>query len=38
MYLEKLTPEQVAALEIVTSSACVYRFDAHLKILELRTL
>jgi len=38
MYLEKLTPEQVVALEIMTGSACVYRFDAQLKILELRTL
>lgn len=38
MYLEHLTPQQVEALEIVTGGICVYRFDARLKMLELRNL
>lgn len=34
MYLEKLTPEQVVALEIVTGSVHVYRLDSQLGIVE----
>ena len=38
MYLEKLTPVQVAALEIVTGSVHVYRLDSQLAILEMYNL
>ena len=38
MYLERLTPEQVVALEIVTGGIHVYKFDADMKITETRNL
>ena len=38
MYLERLTPQQVEALEIVTGGICVYQFDAQLKILARQLL
>jgi 2,3-bisphosphoglycerate-dependent phosphoglycerate mutase len=38
MYLEKLTPEQVVALEIVTGGVHEYQFDANLNIVETRNL
>ena len=38
MYLEKLTPEQVVALEIVTGAVHEYTFDAQLNIVEMRNI
>ena len=38
MYLEKLTPEQVVQLEIVTGSVHVYRLDSQLAIVEMYDL
>ncbi|MET4076019.1 2,3-diphosphoglycerate-dependent phosphoglycerate mutase [Hymenobacter sp. UYCo722] len=38
MYLEKLTPEQVVALEIVTGAVHEYQFDAQLNIVAMRNL
>ena len=38
MYLEKLTPVQVASLEIVTGSVHVYRLDTQLAIVEMYNL
>ena len=38
MYLEKLTPEQVVSLEIVTGSVHVYRLDNQLATVEMYDL